>query len=241
MAMHAYGLSWIDENRLFEVADHVFGKMFVARSKDPLPPDPFTLVAQAKILDEPLRAIVDFDDLRSRNKSLSNAIGLWHQKVLGLSERLVELGSNGGGVDLRTAPGVLLPSWGKPGYFEVKNRFNTIKASDEKDVWDTLKLLAQSNNAVSYLIQVIPSKREPYDHPWGPSGRAADERIRCCDGVTAYAFAFDRPTALHELYEAMPAVLDDVRLEHGLPLATATDGELAENLFNSVFPDAPAK
>lgn len=240
MVMHAYGLSWIDEQRLFEVADHVFGKMLSARNGKPLPPDPFTLVAQAKLLDEPLQAIVDFDDLRSRNKSLSNAIGLWHQKVLGLSSRLTELGSNGGGVDLRTAPGVLLPTWEKPGYFEVKNRFNTIKASDEKDVWDKLKFLAQSNGAVSYLVQVIPGAREPYDRPWVPSGRTSDERVRCCDGVTAYAFAFDRPTALHELYRAMPAVLDDVRVEHGLPAAVASEQELAERLFADVFPEKPA-
>lgn len=241
MGVHSYGLSWIDEQRLFEVADHVFGKMLAARSGKPLPPDPFTLVAQAKILDESLQAIVDFDDLRSRNKSLSNAIGLWHQKMLGLSPRLTELGSNGGGVDLRTAPDVLLPTWGKPGYFEVKNRFNTIKASDEKDVWDKLKFLAQSNGAVSYLVQVIPGAGEPYDRPWVPSGRTSDERVRCCDGVTAYAFAFDRPTALHELYRAMPAVLDDVRMKHGLSLATAVEDELADRLFNDVFPGEPAK
>ena len=241
MSAHDYGLSWIDENRLFEVADHVFGRVIAARASKPLPPDPFTLVAQAKMLDEPLRAIVEFDDLRSRNKSLSNAIGLWHQKVLGLSPRLTELGSSGGGVDLRTAPGVMLPSWGKPGYFEVKNRFNTIKASDEKDVWDKLKFLAQSNGAVSYLVQVIPGVREPYDRPWVPSGRSADERVRCCDGVTAYAFAFDRPTALRELYRAMPTVLDDVRLEHGLPLVTTIEDDLSEQLFNDVFPREPAR
>lgn len=239
MGAHSYGLSWIDEDRLFEVTDHVFGKMFAVRKEEQLPPDPFTLVAQAKILDEPLQAIVDFDDLRSRNKSLSNAIGLWHQKVLGLSPRLTELGSNGGGVDLRTAPGVLLPTWGKPGYFEVKNRFNTIKASNEKDVWDKLKLLAQSNGAVSHVVQVIPRTREPYDRPWVPSGRTSDERVRCCDGVTAYAFAFDRPEALHELYRAMPAVLDDVRMEHGLSSAAAVEEGLSEQLFDEAFPKEP--
>ena len=38
----------------------------------------------------------------------------------------------------------------------------------------------------------------------------------------------------------MPAILDDVRVEHGLPAAVASEQELAERLFGDVFPEKPA-
>lgn len=236
MAVYEYGLPWIDERKLFEVTDHVFGKMASQKRAEKLPADPFTLIAQAKLLDEPLSTILAFDDLRARNKSLSNAVGLWHQKVLGLSPHLVELGANGGGVDLRTAPGYVLPRWDKPAFFEVKNRFNTIKASDEKELWDRLDLLARGNGAVSYVVQIIPRDAQRYDRPWAPSGRRPRETVRCCDGVTAYAMVFGREQALRELYAALPKILDDVILAHGAYVSARFSAEGADNLFEQVFP-----
>lgn len=236
MAAHSYGLSWIDEDELFKVTDHIFGRMLDTHRDNSLPPDSFTLLVQAKLLDEPLSRTLRFDDARALNKSISNAVGLWHQKVLGLSPHLVELGSSGGGVDLRTEPDYLLPQWGMPAFFEVKNRFNTIKASDEKTLWDKLDWLAKSNDAVAYVVQIIPKDAASYDRPWTPSGRQARDTVRCCDGVTAYAMAFEREQALHELFLALPSILDDVICaHHGQPSAQFLS-DTADTLFERVFP-----
>ena len=41
-----------------------------------------------------------FEKLRAINKSISNAVGSWHQAVLGLAEGWKDLGCSGGDVDL---------------------------------------------------------------------------------------------------------------------------------------------
>lgn len=210
---HSYGLDWIDEDALFRVTEKVFGsaiRKVEDRAGRALPPDPFTVVAQAVLTDAPVADVLEFDRVRAINKTLSNAIGEWHQAVLGIAPNWRSLGANGGGVDIRTREGYLSPKWGKPVFAEVKNRFNTIKASDEKDMWDKLDLLAKANEAVAYLIQIVPRTTERYDRPWKPSGRTERRTVRCCDGATAYDMVFGRAGALRDLYEAFPLVMADV-------------------------------
>lgn len=98
----------------------------------------------------------------------------------------------------------------KPTYVEVKNRYNTIKASDEKNVWDNLDTLARASGGKSYLVQIVPKKPERYDEPWRVSGRSSRDHVRCCDGATAYTYAFKRENALQEFYEVFPDILSDV-------------------------------
>ncbi len=205
---HSYGLDWIDEEALFEVTKHCFsGVITKAQEARPdSPPDPFTIMVQAVIFDQDAQSMMAFEKLRFINKSISNAVGNWHQSVLGLAEGWESLGTAGGVVDLiaRETPS------SKPIYIEVKNRFNTIKASDEKEMWDKLDVLAKAHDTTAYLVQIVPKTPQRYDRPWNVSGRTAKETIRCCDGVTIYEKAFKKEHALKELYHAFPSILEDV-------------------------------
>ena len=234
-----YGLSWIDQDGLFEVTKKMY--LSVTKKKDDQPLDPFTMLVQARTSGEQLADMLPFEMLRSKNKTVSNAVGLWHQRVLGLSEIWNELGSNGGVLDLKSVEGWKSPKFNKPLYAEVKNRFNTIKASNEKVMWDELDNAARMNGAVSYLIQVIPEKPEAYDRQWIPSGRQGRDIFRCCDGVTGYAMSFGRDDALLQLFKALPLVIEDVRVDLGEPISSVVDCEGMEELFLKVFPSAPAR
>ena len=205
---HSYGLDWIDEDELFAITKHVFQRAITkAREVElQLPPDPFTLVTQGVLFHQSAESMFSFEKLREVNKTISNAVGNWHQAVLGLADGWVNLGANGGGVDLR----VMTEDPLHPIAVEVKNRFNTIKSSDEKELWDKLYFLAQTNGSKSYLVQIVPKTPERYDRPWNVSGRTPNERVRCCDGATAYSWAFGRSNALRELYDAFPLILGDV-------------------------------
>lgn len=209
---HNYGLEWIDEDALFEIVKRVFESSVKKARTSSLqaPPDPFTIAVQAVLFDQPAESMMAFEKLRSINKTISNAVGNLHQSVLGLAEGWTNLGASGGVVDLvvREAPDA------KPIHVEVKNRYNTIKASDEKEVWDKLDMLARTNNSVSYLVQIVPATPERYDRPWKVSGRPQRDHVRCCDGATAYAWAFRREDALKELYEVFPDILSDVLGRH---------------------------
>lgn len=205
---HSYGLDWIDEDKLYEVTEHAFAKAIEGAHSAQLknPPDPFTLVTQAVLFGQSVEEMISFERLRALNKTISNAVGNWHQAVLGLAPGWENLGSNGGGVDLSVRD----KETGKTIAVEVKNRFNTIKASDEKDMWDKLSLLAGANASKSYLVQIVPKTPERYDRPWNVSGRTPKDTVRCCDGATAYTWAFGREDALKELYSAFPKVLSDI-------------------------------
>lgn len=208
MSVHSYGLDWVDEDELFEVTKRVFSNVIEKTKMADLqaPPDPFATITQAVLFDQPMESMIAYEKLRGINKSISNAVGNWHQSVLGLADGWENLGSNGGVVDL------LVTSSGSKRAMavEVKNRYNTIKASDEKKMWDTLNTLASSSGTASYIIQIVPETPERYDRPWKVSGREEKDSVRCCDGVTGYAWAFRKETALFELYEALPKILNEI-------------------------------
>lgn len=205
---HRYGLDWIDEEELYKIVEHVFSSSIAKAETTRLstPPDPFTIATQAVLFDQPAKSMMAFEKLRGVNKTISNAVGNFHQCVLGLAEGWENLGANGGVVDLI----VHETPTSKPVHVEVKNRYNTIKASDEKDVWDKLDMLARTNNSVSYLVQIVPKNPVRYDKPWNVSGRPVRDHVRCCDGATAYAWAFKKEDALEELYAVFPDILSDV-------------------------------
>lgn len=163
-----------------------------------------------------MQASVDFEKLRSANKSLSNYIGNWHQEVLGLGENWETTGSTGGGIDLKTRDGFRHPVYGVI-YAEVKNRFNTIKSSDEAELWTRLRDIKKPvpKPSTSFLFQIVPRNAARYNKPWNPSGVAVREDVRHCDGVTAYDLVFERENALHDLLIAFPSILTDVSDELG--------------------------
>lgn len=205
---HDYGLDWIDQDKLYAITEKVFASSIrkVGETKLSAPPDPFTIATQAVLFNQDPSSMMAFEKLRSVNKTISNAVGNFHQEVLGLAGGWENLGTSGGVVDLivRETP------TSKPIHVEVKNRYNTIKASDEKEIWDKLDMLARTNNSTSYIVQIVPKTPERYDRPWVVSGRPKKENVRCCDGATAYAWAFGIDNALEQLYEVFPDILSDV-------------------------------
>lgn len=236
---HDYGLSWIDQERLYSGIKGIFSKALgLARPNRELPPDPFTIIAQAAIADTSFDAALDFERQRTLNKTISNAVGGMHQHILGLAPNWESLGLHGGLLDVRTRDGYKHPKFGKPIVAEIKNRFNTIKASDEPAEWDKIKSAAKFAKAQGYLFQITPKTPQRYDRPWTPSHRTADPDVRVCDGATAYEIVFGHPSALKELYMALPQIFRDIRLEAGLNTnASLPDEAQMTELYARVFPD----
>ena len=242
---HEYGLSWIDQDALYNGIKTIFSKALgLARPSKELPPDPFTILAQAAIADTSFEDSLDFEHLRALNKTISNAVGEMHQHILGLAKNWENLGRSGGLLDVCTVPGYVHPKFGKPVVAEVKNRFNTIKASDEPKEWDKIKdatkiaKRSSTKGAQGYLFQITPKTPQRYDHPWTPSHRTADPDVRVCDGATAYEIVFGHRAALKELYLALPQIFRDIRLENGLDTKTPLpDAARMAELYARVFPD----
>lgn len=236
---HDYGLSWIDNDKLYQVVEAAFARAlgFAGATKEALPPDPFLITAQSVVTNTTLDEGLAFEEIRKVNKTLSNAIGNMHQNILGIAPHWESLGVAGGVLDVRTKPGYLHPVIGKPVVAEVKNRFNTIKSSDEKDVWDKIDQAARLEKARGYLFQIVPRRPERYDEMWAPSGRQAKPSVWHCDGATAYEIVFEYPDALQELYFALPGILADVMAAHGIKHDVPFPGKQEmEQLYYEVIP-----
>lgn len=236
--MTSYGLEWVDEDALLAEIKHALrNPLGLATSLKPTPPDPFAILVHSMIADVSFDEAMDFEQQRLLNKKISNAVGNIHQGILALSPHWQTLGTSGGVLDLSTVPGYVHPRFNKPVVAEVKNRYNTIKASEEAKLWDNIDQAARLQGAQGYLFQITPQKTQQYDREWTPSGRQAKATVRVCDGVTAYELVFGESRALEQLFLAMPSILADILSDlgrentHPLP-----DEQRLADLFAQVFP-----
>ena len=203
-------LSWVDIDDVIKIAKHRFEKAIKSVQDEGAAAtrvDPTLAIARASILGQRLVVDDDIDASVSITKTIQNAVGLFHQDVLGAVSGWASSGASGGSMDLRGKS----PVTGKEIVAEVKMRWNTIKASDEKNVWDDLKHAAvlQGRESVGYVFQIIPKTNQPYDVPWKVSGRESLDRIRCADGVTAYHLVTGNPKAIFELFSVLPFVMTE--------------------------------
>jgi len=168
--------------------------------------DPFTALFQMQLLhitpeDWPL-----IEQNRQIEKSLQNDIGNFHQTILG---------SIPGWQNLHTGSVVDLVSHEYRIVAEVKNKHNTLKASDQAGLYDKLHDLVRKKGQefagyTAYYVEIIPKRAERYDLPFTPSDnttgtrKPADELIRRIDGASFYALATGHDDALRQLFHALP-------------------------------------
>lgn len=237
MSDRDYGLDWVDQDLLFHtIARTLRNPLGLKTVRTDMPDDPFSMLLQSMIADVSMEEVRLFEVRRKLNKRISNAVGVLHQNVLGLAENWTSLGTAGGVLDLRTVEGYVHPRFGKPVVAEVKNRFNTIKASEEPEMWRKIKDAANLSQAQGYLFQITPRHKERVDQMWKVSGLTENPLVRVCDGVTAYELVFGVPDALEQLYFALPHILSDILQELG---RTPTQALLEERelweLYNATF------
>lgn len=147
-------------------------------------------------------------------KSIQNAVGNFHQQVLGNVEGWLDSGATGGVFDIQSK-GPVAAAGNRIVFMEVKMRWNTITGSVEKNKHDEFLYAVKSNwgnqyPTVGYLAQIVPKKQTTYDQPWKVSGREANEILRVIDGTTAYHLVTGRSNALEELMEVLPSALNEV-------------------------------
>ncbi|MFT4156947.1 MAG: Eco47II family restriction endonuclease [Microbacterium sp.] len=208
-------LDWIDIDKVVEIAVREFragaDKVLATQTAGPERVEPTLAVVRAALAGMSLEEGALLDVGVGLTKTIQNKIGSFHQEVLGAVDGWSSTGANGGVIDLKGHSPVLTGARTNV-WAEVKMRYNTIKASDEKAMWDKIKTAVSlaGNDTVGYLFQIIPKTLEPYDCAWAPSGVVPNDLVRCADGVTAYHLVTGRPTALRELLDAMPYVMAQV-------------------------------
>lgn len=208
-------LHWISRDQLIEITKGCFSKALESiNAKDRnLRSDPTLLLALSTFLNLSTQEVDRIQNDVKTVKSLQNAIGTFHQTVLGSVAGWTDTGKSGGVIDLLSEGEVALAK-NRHVVAEVKMRYNTIKASDECKMWDKLKEAAASRGGaekcVAYIIQMIPKTNEPYDRPWRVSGRPEVNYVRAIDGRSAYHLVTGDPNALDDLLHLLPSVFREV-------------------------------
>lgn len=221
MSMRAggYGLKFMDSKKLYEATYKLVTRIEAARGEaDPYKNviDPFgALFDSSLVVGLNSEEWLGVERSRQIGKSLSNAVGDFHQELIGLLPGWESTGMQGGVIDLihSTAFG----SRATPVIAELKNKHNTMNSSSAKALhtlfqdalrWPTYK------GYTAYLIEVVPKKPGGIDKPWTTAKRGKVDQIRRIDAASVYRISSGGDVlAFEKLFVALPLVLMDIKGE----------------------------
>lgn len=171
--------------------------------------DPFSAIFQGISESLSYNDWLKRERIRQNQKTMQNAIGDFHQHILGSIPGWSNLGA-GGGLDVI--------NFNKRIIAEVKNKHNTTKGNHKTEIYDAINQALENTKHkafVGYLVEIIPKNSRRYNIPFTPSDnkikskRPLNDRIRVIDGVSFYALASGRESALRELFEILPRVIEE--------------------------------
>lgn len=168
---------------------------------------------------------------RQSDKSIANAIGLFHQQLLGSIEGFVETPELP--CDVKKCDNTI--------FAEIKNKHNTMNVRSSSGVYEELEGIAKSNpKAMCYLIEIVAKKSS--DEVWKPTINEKTyehPRIHKISADRFYELATGDKYAFYKLCKVLPKVAWDY-LERNLALnelASTSDGNAYKELVNNALED----
>jgi hypothetical protein len=180
--------------------------------------DPFSALFDAACQGITLEQWLNLERKRQAQKTLQNALGNFHQKLL----------SHVNGWEIPALNFVDLISEKTKVVAEVKNKHNTVKKSDLKAVYNELQATvlhktSKYHGYTAYYVTVIPASTKRFVKEFTPSDnetktvRQGNKQILEIDGYSFYALVTGEQDALKQLYLALPKVIKDVLTEQKFP------------------------
>ncbi len=171
--------------------------------------DPFSALFDAMHQGISLEQWLDQEKARQTQKTLQNALGGFHQEILGSIPGWESMGT-GNVFDLKNDKLKIIA--------EVKNKYNTTKGNHKVAIYDDLKdqLKTKYKGYTSYYVEVIPKGKTVYNKPFTPPDnrthkrRAVRNDIRVIDGKSFYGLAAGDSEAIKKFYNALPIVIKEL-------------------------------
>ena len=169
--------------------------------------DPFSALFHGITHNISYKEWIEQEKARQIQKSLQNAIGGFHQNILGSVAGWEDFGASGG-LDVKCNKQKIIA--------EIKNKFNTTKGNHKTEIYDSIKIMLKEKeykDFTGYYVEIISQGKNQYDKPFVPSDnkikkqRPKNNKIRVIDGVSFYAKATGRKFALQKLFEVLPSVI----------------------------------
>ena len=234
-------VTFVSDERFEAIVKDVLNKGIEAKKK--------TAAKFGKNVIDPFAAIfemgafnLDFDQWkkseveRQTQKTLSNQMGVFHQKFLG---------SVTGWTDLGVGKGIDLLNTDKKIIAEIKNKHNTLKGSDQVGLYDELTKLVMPNGQqykdyTAYYVYIVPKRAGRVNKVFTPSDKKTSTRcspndlIRQIDGDSFYALVTGVDDALEQVFLALPKVIKAC-----MPSLLMTDVDNTEEYFKVAFVPKP--
>lgn len=191
--------------------------------------DPFSALVDAARQRISLTDWMNQEKSRQTQKGFQNAMGDFHQDILGAMPGWENMG-RGGNIDVRNVKKKIIA--------EVKNKHNTMNARSAINVYDNLAGYIDFNDRSlkAFVVEVIPKTPMPYEIPFTPSERGTRRQLRTNlvrkDGRSFYALASGDPKALDKLYDILPGVLGELM---GLKPEALSGSNDFEDLFARAY------
>lgn len=211
-------LSWISNDDLETVVTEIYtsfaGSVLTRETLKGLQQniiDPFAFMLSATLSHQDIGDWLQDELVRQTQKTLGNAIGKFHQRLLGLCNGWKDLGTKDtSGLDLmgQTTIGI--------SYAEIKNKYNTMNTSSRKTVFNKLKRAIDEYGAdQAFLVEILPRGGKAYHQTWEYketkySQANTDKRIQIISGDKFYALVTGHNNALEQLFFILPTVLSNI-------------------------------
>lgn len=198
--------------------------------------DPFSVLIEIGGFDIDFDTWVTSEKTRQAQKSLSNHVGLLHQKLIGCIAGWSDLGV-GKLIDVVNSDKKIIA--------EIKNKHNTIKGADKIGLYKELDNLVmmkghQYKDFTAYYVEIVPKKADRYNICFTPSDKSKgtkcspNEKVRQIDGASFYALATGVEDALEQIFKSLPQVIKDCKAETKMAGA-----EKAMDFFKSAYVPKP--
>lgn len=176
--------------------------------------DIFKLTFDSKFNELSEEELLKLEMSRQIDKSVNNAIGTFHEEVLGGVK-----GYSSGrslGYDLKADDGSL--------FAEIKNKHNTMNSSSAESAFQKLARFADDNkNSKCYLVQILAKKSFTKNWAGIINGKEySHSRVYIISGDHFYKLVTGKEKALFDLYKSLPKAINDF-------LKTVSAEELEEN------------
>lgn len=205
--------------------------------------DPIKFLFDQKVFNQSDETKIEAEVARKLDKSVTNYIGEFHEELLGKIKGYTKY-DIGYGYDIKADDDSL--------YADIKNKHNTVKGSNLKDLYKDLESYIKNStnpNAKGYWVQIISSGNSFCKNWKIPSQNLSNPNIYKVSGDKFYEILTGNPNAFYEICTALPKVVDKVTsslnmselskntkvVEELMNKSDEQNTELLTQLFNETF------
>lgn len=203
--------------------------------------DPIKLLFDTKFNYREIEETIELEIVRKKDKTISNAIGTFHEEILGSIEGFKQF-TVGHGYDIKSDDDSF--------FADVKNKHNTVKGSNLKDLYQELETYIKASGnpkAKAYWVQIIAMNS--FNEPWRiPINKLNNPNIYKISADRLYQLMTGIDDSFKQLCAVLPVVIDDylktkekitkaenIIVEELTKEAKANNTSLILELFNQTF------